>query len=328
MKNRILYRRKITPNRRETGIVSMKSIKEERRLKIMSKLFSMTLGLVLPFLLVVFGIIIQKNEMSMLERLFERPMGILVVNLMLIYCIYFTLQTFINRPGISYFITAFSYLALPIISRLKYDVRGDVLVHNDFSMAGKIGEITEFIEFKGATFSIVTSVIIFIIVTTLIIAFQKPKTNRITSAIAMVVSTLLVSFTLFIPVTSASVLSKLGLNLGVRYSPNIMHEKFGTILGFYANYKLNVVTKPDNYSMESVFKILDAAKKEEDTKVSKKDEVKPNIIMIMSESFFDPTRIKGVTYSKDPIPNVRKMTEKYTSRNYGFYYICWSNCKC
>ena len=332
MRNRILYRRKITPNRRETGIVSRKLIMKERRLKIMNKLFSMTLGLVLPFLLVVFAFIIQKNELFMLENLFTKPMGILVVNLMIFYCIYFTLQTIINRPSASYIITATTYLALPIISRLKYDVRGEVLLHNDLSLASKLGEITEFVEVSGSTLYILVSVVIFVIVTTLIIAFQKPKTNRITSAISMVVSSLLVVFTLFVPNTSAQIQDDLNINLNVRYSPNVMHEKLGTILGFFANYKLNVVNRPSDYNMENVFKILDEANKakENNSHVLKtgKEDIKPNIIMIMSESFFDPTRIKGVTYSQDPMPTVRKLTKEYTSRNDGFYYFCWCNCKC
>jgi hypothetical protein len=138
MRNKILYRRKIAPNRRETGIVSMKLIKKERRLKVMNKLFSMTLGLVLPFLLVVFAFIIQKNEMVMLETLFTKPMGVLIVNLMIYYCFYFILQAIINRPSASYIITSITYLALPIISRLKYDIRGEVLLHNDLSLASQL----------------------------------------------------------------------------------------------------------------------------------------------------------------------------------------------
>ena len=332
MRNKILYKRRITPNRRETGIVSMKLINKERRLKIMNKLFSMTLGLVLPILLVVFGTIIQKNEIFMIVNLFTKPMGVLLINLMIVYLIYFTLQTLINRPSVSYIVTCIMYLILPIVSRLKYDVRGEVLIHNDLSLVNQIGEITEFVEFSGYTLSIIISVLVFIVVTTLLIMFQKTKTNRITSGISMVVLTLLLTFTLFVPFTSTGIQKSLNLDLNVRYSPNIMHEKFGTILGFYANYKLNTVNKPDDYDMEHVFAILNEAKKEKENNshVLKKEKegIKPNIIMIMSESFFDPTRIKGVTFSQDPIPTVRSMTQKYTSRNYDFFNICGCNIKC
>src|SRR5690606_24595798 len=35
---------------------------------------------------------------------------------------------------------------------------------------------------------------------------------------------------------------------------------------------------------------------------------RPDVIMIMSESLWDPTRLKNVSSSKDPMPTVRKMS--------------------
>lgn len=39
----------------------------------------------------------------------------------------------------------------------------------------------------------------------------------------------------------------------------------------------------------------------------------PNIIFLQLESFFDPTHIKGVTFTEDPIPNYRALKEKFSS---------------
>jgi phosphoglycerol transferase MdoB-like AlkP superfamily enzyme len=38
-----------------------------------------------------------------------------------------------------------------------------------------------------------------------------------------------------------------------------------------------------------------------------------NIIFLQLESFFDPTTIKGSTYTEDPLPNYHKLMEEYTS---------------
>ena len=43
------------------------------------------------------------------------------------------------------------------------------------------------------------------------------------------------------------------------------------------------------------------------------DEKTPNIIMLQLESFFDPTRIIGSKYSKDPIPTFRALKENFSS---------------
>lgn len=49
----------------------------------------------------------------------------------------------------------------------------------------------------------------------------------------------------------------------------------------------------------------------EPTKVVTKE--KPNIIMLQLESFFDPTLIKGINYTIDPLPTFHKLQKKYTS---------------
>ena len=40
---------------------------------------------------------------------------------------------------------------------------------------------------------------------------------------------------------------------------------------------------------------------------------KPNVIFLQLESFIDPTRVDGIEYSRDPMPNFRKLMEDYSS---------------
>ena len=325
MRRRAFYR-KILRNK-EPGIINRNSMLTAKRLDVLNKIFSAVLGVVLPILLVVFGFVIQKNDPRLVADLFAESKGILFLNLIIVYFIYFVLNLMINKPCISYFITSVLYLALPAISRLKYDVRGEVLLHNDFSLAGQLGEITEFVSFDGVTVALILLVLLFIISSTITLVFQKIKSNRITSAIASFIMTVLVFFAFILPVTSNAILEKFGINTSVRYSPNIIHERYGTLIGLYVNYQMNRIKEPDDYSIRTVFQILDDAEKikkesqpatstqtknNKKSKKTKKSE-QPKIIMIMSESFFDPTRLKGVTYSEDPIPTVRSMCEKYTS---------------
>lgn len=345
--------RDVYPEFAEKRLVRMSDINKEKRLKVLNQVFSIALGLVLPLLLVIFGFIIQNYDYNALQNLLGN-FGVIVLNLLFVYFILFGLLSFSNRASGSYFLTAVIYLALPVISRLKYEVRGEVLIHNDFALVGKMGELVGFVEIERGTVWLIVLIIMFIIGTTVLVTFQKIKTNRVTSRIIFAILSVLMCIVFVIPSYSKTILNGLNVNLNIRFSPNIMHEKLGTILGFYANYKMNNVQKPDNYSRETVFAILDNAKKEieerkqkekellevkygiedstepisgdssgdhlenkviklADNKKSKTEEIKPNIIMIMSESFFDPTRMKNVTFSKDPIPTVREMTKKYTS---------------
>ncbi len=42
-------------------------------------------------------------------------------------------------------------------------------------------------------------------------------------------------------------------------------------------------------------------------------ERKPNVLMLQMESFFDPTLMKNLQFSEDPVPNFRKLKEQYSS---------------
>jgi len=70
------------------------------------------------------------------------------------------------------------------------------------------------------------------------------------------------------------------------------------------------VDKPDDYSDEKVETVVDQIEK---TPAPAPDPVAekahPNVIFIQLESYFDPARIKGLTYAEDPIPNFRALRD-------------------
>ena len=93
-----------------------------------------------------------------------------------------------------------------------------------------------------------------------------------------------------------------------------------------ASYKCNGLTystvdsclryirkKPSNYSQSNIEEIkqkVDEAASKDDRQLNKK---KPNVLFVQLEAFMDPTEVKGIQYSEDPIPNFRKLTQTYTS---------------
>lgn len=66
---------------------------------------------------------------------------------------------------------------------------------------------------------------------------------------------------------------------------------------------------PQDYSQGEIDRIL-----ETESELPKTDEEsKANIIFLQLESFFDPTEVNYLEFSEDPIPNFRKLMEKYSS---------------
>lgn len=112
---------------------------------------------------------------------------------------------------------------------------------------------------------------------------------------------------LMLPVTTQAAQNS---NILASYFANIAqgYENYGFIYGFSTSVVDRGMSKPDGYSEESVALAQKESKK--DT-TSNKDH--PNIIVVLLESFIDPTEVNYLNFSKDPIPVFRSLTEKYSS---------------
>ncbi len=80
---------------------------------------------------------------------------------------------------------------------------------------------------------------------------------------------------------------------------NYAHNGF--TLAFVLNVPMATVFAPEGYSAQAIATIEPPAQ----LFPASFDGSKPDVIMIMSESFWDPTRLPGVSFSADPIPTVR-----------------------
>jgi len=331
---------RVQSNRREKRMISIRDIRRAKLEDNFNKIINIVMIIVLPLILIFFGGIIQRQYTNEALGWMFTNLGVVIINLAIIYIAFFALKSITNSPVFSYIVTFVLYLILPIISRLKYDVRGEVLLVNDFGLINNMAGVASFAEFSDNFKNLLILIVLFLIYTAILIKLENmEKGSRKTAAVFFLLS---FAFTLIIFITP-NVLKFMGVNTTVRYSPNLIHEREGTLLGLYSNYELNKVEEPEDYSKERIYQILDmaTAKKAEEpvvvkTKESgeilgsgetlasgekidsfgdkidnkeKKEKVYPNIVMIMSESFCDPNQIDNVTYSKDPIEYVRKLSE-------------------
>lgn len=123
----------------------------------------------------------------------------------------------------------------------------------------------------------------------------------------------------------------LGFNIIASYFGNIAfaYEDYGFPYCF-SNTLLNTgIDKPRNYSEEKIASISDLISSNNlnnklgnnNILLASKDgglnnetnSDKPNIVMVQLESFFDPTLVKYLQFSQDPVPNFRKLKENFSS---------------
>ncbi|MEE1228172.1 MAG: sulfatase-like hydrolase/transferase, partial [Lachnospiraceae bacterium] len=93
------------------------------------------------------------------------------------------------------------------------------------------------------------------------------------------------------------------------------YQDYGVVYGFCVTALDTGIDRPINYSRRNVKKIL----KEVNSEMKKKDAFfqgekrRPNVIFIQLESFYDPTQMKNLQFSEDPIPYFHKIQKQYTS---------------
>ena len=88
------------------------------------------------------------------------------------------------------------------------------------------------------------------------------------------------------------------------------YEDYGFPYCFSASLFNTGIDEPNGYSKQAMNKIS------QDGTITRNEmdsDVMPNIIVVQLESYFDPEEVEFFETSEDPVPNLRKMYEKYSS---------------
>lgn len=159
------------------------------------------------------------------------------------------------------------------------------------------------------------AVILVIIIYVLLFIFA-PKHNRATdyrkSIAGLIILALLMIGSLNVAIDRGWVSTYFG-NL------NYAYHDYGFPYCFINTWLNTGIKSPKGYSQQLMDGIFTPAELEEiqkevvETNVQSTDGKTPNIIMLQLESFFDPTRMKNLTFSEDPIPYFRELKEKYST---------------
>lgn len=94
----------------------------------------------------------------------------------------------------------------------------------------------------------------------------------------------------------------------VPWDQTITYEENGYLYSSVKMLGFLDVAKPEGYSKQAITSILANIPEKPET-----NDKKPNIIVMLGESFWDPTLMKDVSFSRDPIPNLHRLQKTYTS---------------
>lgn len=124
---------------------------------------------------------------------------------------------------------------------------------------------------------------------------------------------IIISSCFWLPAVTNAAISQ---NILSGYFTNIAkgYENYGFVYGFSTSVVGRGMKKSPDYSEEKIKAIETevSSKSEETTSVLKHGEM-PNIIVVLLESFIDPSEVKFLNCSENPVPNFTELTENFTS---------------
>jgi phosphoglycerol transferase MdoB-like AlkP superfamily enzyme len=193
---------------------------------------------------------------------------------------------------------------LGYISHQKLLLKGSPLIPTDFALAKEAIAVSGGFRYVYSALALFGLVILALI--WLIWKFnskEKYKWLQKTAVFLISASLLIVIYTDF-----GSVEKVFSLEL-INWSQTMNYNENGMMLGFLLNAEYLKVPPPPDYQANTINQILGTVKAAYPTDSN----FKPNIIFVMSEAFWDPTLMKNVKFSQDPIPFFHSLEKSQTS---------------
>lgn len=234
----------------------------------------------------------------------EKP-GVVLANYLLILMLT-SIFFLVKRKYMVYFLSFMVILGVAITTFFLMKVRGIPLTFSDLYSIGEAMEIAD--KYINKTMIIIAVICLAFLIAVAVFLYKLDCDTKRFKLINFVLI-FIVSIGFFSTVRS-------------QQSKNIMQFKRWDIP---ASYKCNGLTystvescvkyirkKPNDYSQAKIQEIKDKVDKAEASDNRTLNNKKPNILFVQLEAFMDPTEVKGIKYSEDPIPNFRKLTQTFT----------------
>ncbi|MGG0727373.1 LTA synthase family protein [Bacillus paramycoides] len=239
-----------------------------------------------------------------------------IFSLLVIYAIYVFVYSVLGKFFLSVILTSCTLVILGIVNHLKLIFRGDPLYPSDFTQIGHMQSVIPMVMdyFSwGYILLVIVSVVACILVGMYVRKYiQNVKVHAGVRVLFIIGSVfVLYAYGNFTNTFMNKWFQKSGIEF-VLWNQNENYASNGFVLGFISNLDTTVMEKPKDYSKENMLQIANDVKKQYSSNIgAQKQKEKPNIIFVMSESFWDPTKLTNLSFSEDPLPNLHHYIESF-----------------
>ncbi len=247
---------------------------------------------------------------------------------LVVFCLLTVIAAVTWRP---FFSAGLFFCIISVITFIhiqKFNLRAAPLLPEEFQMADSVGNLIEFIDIEamwrlifGVIFTLAGSILAEYYVRKF--CGRNPRRLAWWDRIALVPRVTFSMIALALLSTVAGVVINRrdtswlkGLNL-IAWNQTDNYEENGFIIGFLYNMGNDEAKRPDDYSQEAIYEIADKyrERKAADTGREDWDEVIDNLVIILNESFYDPTLLtEHYSHSGgDVTPVLHRIFQEYPS---------------
>ena len=217
-----------------------------------------------------------------------------------VVCVFYLLLLLLCKKGwIAAGILLFFSTAMMTVNYYKFTLTGDFFYPWDLGATKNMGELFEFVRTapsKRMLFFVALGILLIVIAALSRLSLPLRFSLRAPLAALLVFGAV---FSASTPARCAKILAKNNLyfeDMSLQYSN---YAANGFVGGFFVNALSMNVSVPQNYSEQTVNAILD-----NQVDSSPSDSFSsPDIILVLSESFWDVRRLPGTTFSENPLQN-------------------------
>ncbi|MFR2521184.1 MAG: LTA synthase family protein [Evtepia gabavorous] len=220
-----------------------------------------------------------------------------------------TLYGFFRRLFPAYLPEVAVFMGVAVTSRYKLDINGAPLQLSDFAFVGNLGDITGYA--ASQLIPTLTTLLAIGVAAVLTETLRRKETWRPSLTQGFVLGSL--CLTLFLSALYPGALQSAALRLD-QNSPDqeTRNERMGVVLGLYTAWAQRLQVETGTADPETT-RLVDQLRADAMGPGTPAPAAAPDIIFVTSESFFDVTRLPGLTFSQDPLPNFHRLSETCTN---------------
>lgn len=212
-------------------------------------------------------------------------------------------------------IVGLAVVILSFINYFKVLITSIPLSIGDFSLIGQVGDIAalnrEAIRFGRNSILAVAAAIVWLAIT---LFFSRPLRIRWYWSLSGAAAAVLVFVLLFWTGADRVVYAPLNAGVSNSMSQTVANERCGVLLGLWRSFfRQTTRDLGEDYSREYMDEVVAQVEDYTAGIAASGQKQQPNILFILSESFFDVTELDGVTYESDPVPEFHALQEEGVS---------------